>query len=92
MELEESEDVEKINRAAKGWGQRERGQVACSRDYVPGLRGGWDCRGTVSKEAGTGGAGAPRTARLYFQSGVCHSPSRAHKPSLAGVCDGRVLG
>ena len=92
LELEESEDVEKINRAAKGWGQRERGQVACSRDYVPGLRGGWDCRGTVSKEAGTGGAGAPRTARLYFQSGVCHSPSRAHKPSLAGVCDGRVLG
>ena len=24
MELEEGEDVEKINRAAKGWGQRER--------------------------------------------------------------------
>lgn len=47
---------------------------------------------TVPKEAGTGGAGAPRTARLYFQSGVCRSPSRAHKPSLAGVCDGRVLG
>lgn len=93
MELEESEDVEKINRAAKGWGQREREGAGgmftglCARaERRVGLQR------NSAEEASTGGAGAPRTARLYFQSGVCHSPSRAHKPSLAGVCDGRLLG
>lgn len=73
LELEESEDVEKINWAAKGWGQRERErrQVACSWDYMPGPSVGWDCgKEWCWKDASIGSAGTPRTAWFYFRSGV----------------------
>lgn len=68
MELEEGEDVEKINQAAKGWGQKRR-QVACSWDCVPGLSGvglqkEWRGKEASKKKAGTS------TAWFHFQSGV----------------------
>lgn len=95
LELEESEDVEKINWAAKGWGQRERER-----------EGRWHVHGTICQGRVWGGTaernGVERMPALEvlerpgqhdFISEVvfCCYPSRAHKPSLESFHFRRIL-
>jgi hypothetical protein len=54
LELEEGEDVEKINRAAKGWGQRER-------------EGRWHVHGTKCQGREEGGTAEQRCRRRPAQ-------------------------
>lgn len=62
MELKKGEDVEKINSSQRMGPERKRRQVACSWDYVPGPRVGWDCiKEWCGKEASMGSAGMPKT-------------------------------
>lgn len=68
MELEEGEDVEKINQAAKGWGQREKAggmfMGLCAKAEWGGAAEGMVWKGGQQEEGGN------TTTRSLFQSGA----------------------